>query len=140
MPSFSQLHDVFEGTSTELNVIRRCENCMAIKAVRKVTGGESEWSDVKCFGMIFVSWSIFLGGLLQEELIIVFFFFLFFILIMSLMSLHACAGSEPNALVYAAIIIPMMFAVLAALTLMCCKKYVKSLCFLSAAGCVTCSL
>lgn len=68
-------------------------------------------------------------------------FFLFFlILIMSLMSLHACAGSEPNALVYAAIIIPMMFAVLAALTLMCCKKYVKSLCFLSAAGCVTCSL
>ncbi|XP_030286924.1 uncharacterized protein LOC115589910 [Sparus aurata] len=76
----SMLHDVFEGTSTELNVIRRCENCMAIKAVRKVTGGESEWSDVKCF------------------------------------------GSEPNALVYAAIIIPMMFAVLAALTLMCCKK------------------
>lgn len=129
MPSRPQRHDVFDKTSTELSVVRHCENCMAIKVVRKQTGGESEWSDEKCFGMIFVSWPIFSCCLLQEELCIVFFFSII-ILIMLLMSLHARAGSESNALVYAAIIIPLMFAVLAVLTLMCCKKYVKSLYFL----------
>ncbi|XP_073331448.1 interleukin-13 receptor subunit alpha-2-like [Pagrus major] len=67
-------------TSTELNVVPHCEQCLAIKVERKVTGGESEWSDEQCF------------------------------------------DSEPNALVYAAIIIPLMFAVLAVLTFACCKK------------------
>ncbi|XP_036968788.1 uncharacterized protein LOC119027565 [Acanthopagrus latus] len=76
-------HDKFHVTSTELNVVPHCKNCMAIKVERsraKEAGRESEWSEEKCF------------------------------------------AGEPNALVYAAIIIPLMFAVLATLTLVCCKK------------------
>lgn len=45
---------------------------------------------------------------------------------MLLMFLYADADTDPNALVYAAaIIIPLMFAGLAALTFMCCRKYVE---------------
>lgn len=39
---------------------------------------------------------------------------------------HTDADTDPNASIYAAIIIPLMFAGLAALTFVCCRKYVKS--------------
>lgn len=72
-----------------------------------------------------------------QVMCVCFFCFLFFspllkhwveivITLMLLMCLHADAETDPYTFLYAAIIIPLMFAGLAALTLACCWKYVKS--------------
>ena len=53
----------------------------------------------------------------------------FQLIIMLLLFLHADADTDSNASVYAVILVPLVFAGLAVLTLFCCRKYVKSLSF-----------